>query len=60
MPLIQAGVSRDVPVYFPSFCQVLIPVCHRVWAQAEYAWVPDSVPRWFTRLKINHLGTNRA
>ena len=24
-PWIQAGVSRDMPVYFPSLCQVLIP-----------------------------------
>ena len=35
-PRIRAGLSRDVPVYFPSFRRVLIPACHRGRAQAEY------------------------
>ena len=30
-------------------------------AQAEYAWVPGSAPRWFTCSKtVTHIGTNRA
>ena len=34
-PQTRADVSGGMPVYFPSFRQVLIPACHRRQAQAE-------------------------
>jgi len=60
-PRIWASVSRDGPVYSPSFRWVLIAPTHGGMAQAEKSLVPGSAPRRFTRpTTVTHPGTNRA
>jgi len=60
-PRIRHSVSRDVPVYSPSFRPVIISPTHGVMAQAKQTRVLGSAPRWFTRPKtVTDPRTNRA
>ena len=46
-PRIRASVSRDVPVYSPSFYRVLISPIHEMKPRREWTWVSGSSQRWF-------------
>ena len=46
-PRIRASVSRDVPVYSPSFYRVLISPIHEMKPRREWTWVSGSAQRWF-------------
>jgi len=60
-PWIQGSVSCNVPVYFHSFCWVLIGPTQGRMPQAELTWVSGCASRWFTCPKmVTHPGTNGA
>ena len=55
------STSRFFPRGARSHSQYALLPTHGGMAQAESTWVPGSVPRWFTRVKmVTHPDTNQA